>query len=130
MLKSMKGLLDVRDPRQWWTETIEALAARPLFAGRSTSALFRICRSFTGTLIDRALIAQAVVEDLTLVTTDKVSPDMPLNGFGCLDSIALPNSESTPKTSAHRPLQSTNGDTPEIESRITNRTQLSTVARF
>ncbi|MGH9638907.1 MAG: type II toxin-antitoxin system VapC family toxin [Bryobacteraceae bacterium] len=30
VLKAMKGALDVGDPRQWWTETLDALAAKPL----------------------------------------------------------------------------------------------------
>jgi PIN domain nuclease of toxin-antitoxin system len=30
IVKAMKGMLDVGDPRQWWTETLEALALFPL----------------------------------------------------------------------------------------------------
>ncbi len=49
----MKGKLDAGDPRAWWLEALEAIHLDPF---------------------DRALIAQAKAEQLTLMTTDSEIP--------------------------------------------------------
>jgi PIN domain nuclease of toxin-antitoxin system len=56
ILKSAKGNLDVGDPRAWWEIALGDFAA--------TVMPYR-------DPFDRALIAQATVEDLVLVTTDE-----------------------------------------------------------
>jgi PIN domain nuclease of toxin-antitoxin system len=70
VIKSMKGKLDVGDPRSWWTDALEQLGARvlPLHSGHvaEISSLARLHAD----PFDRALIAQATVENLTLITTD------------------------------------------------------------
>lgn len=78
MLKAMKGMLDVGDPRQWWRETLDALALRPLaYRPEHIAALYDLPR-FHEDPFDRALIAQAMVEDLALVTTDGA-----IRRYGC-----------------------------------------------
>ena len=74
MIKSMKGLLDVGDPRLWFDETIETLSLQPLLhRPEHVAALFPL-RPLHFDPFDRALIAQAIAEDLTLVTTDSIIP--------------------------------------------------------
>jgi PIN domain nuclease of toxin-antitoxin system len=78
-LKSMKGALKVGDPRTWWLNALEQLAAtqlalRPEHVTLNTSPVFMHCRRSIEILFDRVLIAQATVEDLTLVTTDGEIP--------------------------------------------------------
>jgi len=74
LLKSMKGWLEVGDPRVWWTETLDNLAAAPLVLRPAhLSAILRLDPIHQDPF-DRALIAQAIVEDLTLVTTDSEIP--------------------------------------------------------
>ena len=69
-LKSLKGKLNVGDPRNWWLETLEQLAATPL--PLRPNHITEICNlpPIHQDPFDRALIAQATVEDLTFVTTD------------------------------------------------------------
>jgi PIN domain nuclease of toxin-antitoxin system len=74
MIKSMKGALDVGDPRQWWTETLDALALFPLLYQPEHIAAIYHLPPIHRDPFDRALIAQATVEDLTLLTTDVVIP--------------------------------------------------------
>lgn len=70
MIKSCKGLLDVGDPRLWWTATQEALGLQPLFfLPEHISALHDLPLHHHDPF-DRALIAQATIEDLTFLTTD------------------------------------------------------------
>jgi PIN domain nuclease of toxin-antitoxin system len=70
LLKSMKGNLRVGDPRTWWHDALEQLAATPL-ALRSDH-LAEICTlpAIHKDPFDRVLIAQSAVEDLDLVTLD------------------------------------------------------------
>lgn len=71
-IKAMKGTLDVGDARQWWSETLEALALLPLpFRPEHVAAVHDLPPVHQDPF-DRAMIAQATVEDLTLVTTDGV----------------------------------------------------------
>ena len=74
IIKSMKGALDVGDPRQWWTETLEALALFPLLYEPGHIAAIYDLPPIHRDPFDRALIAQATVEDLTLLTTDRALP--------------------------------------------------------
>jgi len=70
MIKSMKGTLDVGDPRVWWFDALEQLAATPLvLRPEHVAALYRLPPIHKDPF-DRMLIAQAAVEGLALVTTD------------------------------------------------------------
>ena len=74
MIKSMKGTLDVGDPRQWFSLTVEDLALRPLlFRPEHIAAIYRLAPLHQDPF-DRALIAQAITENLTLLTTDATIP--------------------------------------------------------
>ena len=54
MIKSMKGLLDVGDPRLWFDETIEALSRQPLLHRPAhISALFGLPSLHQGPLRPR-----------------------------------------------------------------------------
>ena len=74
MLKAMKGTLEVGDPRQWWGETIETLGLRPLLDRPEHIAALSPLPPIHQDPFERALIAQATIEDLTLLTTDDVIP--------------------------------------------------------
>lgn len=74
MIKSMKGRLDVGDPRIWFDETIEALSLQPLLHRPEHVAMLFPLLPLHQDPFDRALIAQAIAEDLTLVTTDTIIP--------------------------------------------------------
>ena len=70
MLKSMKGKLDVGDPRTWWTDAVEQLAAGQLnLRTEHVAALYKLPAHHQDPF-DRILIAQAIAEGLTLITTD------------------------------------------------------------
>jgi PIN domain nuclease of toxin-antitoxin system len=70
MIKSMKGTLDVGDPRAWWFDALEQLAATPLvLRPEHVAAVYRLPPVHKDPF-DRMLIAQATVEGLALVTTD------------------------------------------------------------
>lgn len=72
VLKSGKGKLDVGDCRAWWVEALEKLAATQLpFRSDHVSELAQL-GPIPADPFDRALIAQATVEKLVLVTTDNV----------------------------------------------------------
>jgi PIN domain nuclease of toxin-antitoxin system len=71
VLKSMKRKLDVGDPRAWWPEALDQLGATPL--PLKPEHVSEIC-SLTpvhADPFDRALIAQAISENLVLVTRDE-----------------------------------------------------------
>jgi PIN domain nuclease of toxin-antitoxin system len=69
-IKSMKGKLDVGDPRQWWQEALEQLAATALPLRPDHVAAVHGLPPIHKDPFDRVLIAQAVAEKLTLVTSD------------------------------------------------------------
>lgn len=71
LLKSMKGLLDVGDPRDWWRDALEELAAVPLLLRPEHVAALHTLPPHHKDPFDRILIAQATVEDLSFVTSDK-----------------------------------------------------------
>jgi PIN domain nuclease of toxin-antitoxin system len=74
LLKSMKGNLKVGDPRTWWLEALEQLAAIPLALRPEHIAEVYTLPRIHKDPFDRVLIAQATAEDLELVTTDAEIP--------------------------------------------------------
>jgi PIN domain nuclease of toxin-antitoxin system len=74
VIKTMKGGLDVGNPRLWWTETLEALALQPLLLHPHHIAAVCDLPPIHQDPFDRALIAQAIEEDLTLLTMDRTIP--------------------------------------------------------
>ena len=70
MLKSMKGKLDVGDPRTWWFDALDQLAATPLPLRPEHIAGVHALPLIHKDPFDRMLIAQASVEKLALVTAD------------------------------------------------------------
>jgi len=71
MLKSMKGNLDVGDPRLWWQEALEQLNARVLaLRPEHIGAIYNLLPIHKDPF-DRMLIAQATVEGLALVSSDR-----------------------------------------------------------
>ena len=70
LLKSMKGTLRVGDPRSWWQDAIEQLAGTPLALRPDHVAEISTLPPIHKDPFDRVLIAQAVVEDVDLVTLD------------------------------------------------------------
>jgi PIN domain nuclease of toxin-antitoxin system len=71
MLKSMKGTLEVGDPRAWWFDALEQLAAMPLVLRPQHIAAIYGLPPIHKDPFDRVLIAQAAVEGLALVTVDE-----------------------------------------------------------
>ena len=74
LLKSMKGNLRVGDPRTWWHDALEQLAATPLALRPDHLAEICTLPAIHKDPFDRALIAQAAVEDLEFVTLDTEIP--------------------------------------------------------
>jgi PIN domain nuclease of toxin-antitoxin system len=70
VLKSMKGALDVGDPRLWWMDALEQLAATPLVLQPRHIAGVCGLPPIHKDPFDRVLIAQAMAEGLTLVSRD------------------------------------------------------------
>jgi PIN domain nuclease of toxin-antitoxin system len=70
ILKSASGKLDVGDPRVWWETALADFAATALPLRSSHVTEIHHLAAIHRDPFDRALIAQATVEDLTLVTTD------------------------------------------------------------
>ena len=71
MLKTMKGMLDVEDPRSWWRDALEQLAATAIvIRAEHIAALFGLPPIHKDPF-DRMLIAQASVEELTLLSSDR-----------------------------------------------------------
>ena len=70
MLKIMKGTLDVGDPRMWWHEALEQLAATSLILRPQHIAGLYALPPIHKDPFDRMLIAQAVAEGLTLVSSN------------------------------------------------------------
>ncbi|MGA2251850.1 type II toxin-antitoxin system VapC family toxin [Terracidiphilus sp.] len=71
MIKTMKGAMDIGNPRTWWVDTLDQLtAAQLLLRPQHISALHSLPPHHKDPF-DRILIAQAIAEDLTLISTDK-----------------------------------------------------------
>ncbi|MGH9598885.1 MAG: type II toxin-antitoxin system VapC family toxin [Terracidiphilus sp.] len=69
-IKSMKGRIDVGDPRIWWTEALDKLVATPLLLRpEHVDALLKLPPVHKDPF-DRILIAQAMAEGLVLVSMD------------------------------------------------------------
>ena len=74
MIKSMNGMLQVGDPRQWWQETLDALSLVPLLWRPEHVAELYGLPPIHRDPFDRAMIAQAIAEDLVLLTRDTEIP--------------------------------------------------------
>jgi PIN domain nuclease of toxin-antitoxin system len=72
LFESMKGNLDVGDPRNWWRDAPEQLAAVPLVLRAERVGGVLDLPAVRRDPFDRMLIAQAIAEDLQLITTDAV----------------------------------------------------------
>jgi PIN domain nuclease of toxin-antitoxin system len=70
MLKSMKGTLDVGDPRGWWRDALDELAATPLLLLPQHVVAVYALPPIHKDPFDRILVAQATVEGLALVSID------------------------------------------------------------
>lgn len=70
VLKSMKGRLKVGDPLSWWSEALRQMAATPLILRPEHVAEVCTLPPIHQDPFDRVLIAQAKVEECTLLTTD------------------------------------------------------------
>lgn len=81
MIKSMKGMLDVGDPRLWFGLTLEALDLRPLLYRPEHIAILFTLPPLHQDPFDRALIAQATAEKLALLTTDAMIPSYASDHF-------------------------------------------------
>jgi len=74
VLKAVKGKLDVGNPRVWWETALADLAATAMPLRPAHIAAIFDLPAVHQDPFDRALIAQATVENLTLVTTDGEIP--------------------------------------------------------
>ncbi len=74
VIKTAAGKLEVGDPRLWWSEAIENLAARILPVRPEHVAALSELPLIHKDPFDRMLIAQAIAADLVLVTTDREIP--------------------------------------------------------
>jgi PIN domain nuclease of toxin-antitoxin system len=74
LLKSMKGSLQVGDPHAWWRDALDQLAATPLPLRPDHMSEVYTLPPHHKDPFDRILIAQAIAEDLALVTTDGEIP--------------------------------------------------------
>ncbi len=74
LLKSMKGVLKIGEPRAWWPDALEQLAATPLVLRPEHVAEISGLPPIHRDPFDRILIAQATAEGLSLVTTDREIP--------------------------------------------------------
>jgi PIN domain nuclease of toxin-antitoxin system len=70
MLKSMKGTLELDDPRTWWLDALDELVASPLTLGPHHVTEIYALPPLHKDPFDRMLIAQASAEGFTLVTSD------------------------------------------------------------
>jgi PIN domain nuclease of toxin-antitoxin system len=74
VIKVMKGTLQVGDPRAWWHDALEQLAATPLPLRPEHVAELYSLPPLHKDPFDRILIAQALAGGLTLVTLDSEMP--------------------------------------------------------
>ena len=73
-IKSAKGKLVVGAPREWWYKTITDLDANVLLLRPEHVSVVADLPPIHQDPFDRALIAQATVEDLVLITSDRTIP--------------------------------------------------------
>ncbi len=69
-IKSMKGNLNVGDPRIWWLDALDEFAATPLLLRPQHIGGIQALPPIHKDPFDRVLIAQAIAEDLALVSAD------------------------------------------------------------
>jgi len=81
LLKTMKGALDVGEPRTWWLDALEQLAATPRVLRPEHVSEVSSLPPIHKDPFDRMMIAQAMVEDLTLLTTDDEIPQYSSSRF-------------------------------------------------
>lgn len=74
MLKSMKGTLRIGDPRAWWRDALEQLAATALPIRAEHIAGIYDLPPIHRDPFDRLLLAQAIAEEMVLVTGDSEMP--------------------------------------------------------
>jgi PIN domain nuclease of toxin-antitoxin system len=74
VVKTAIGKLDVGEPRLWWSDAVENLAARILPVRPEHVAALYDLPPVHKDPFDRMLIAQAISEGLVLVTTDREIP--------------------------------------------------------
>jgi PIN domain nuclease of toxin-antitoxin system len=67
----MKGLLEVDDLRTWWSDALEQLGATPLPLRPEHVTELQTLPPIHKDPFDRMLIAQAALEGLTLLTSDR-----------------------------------------------------------
>ena len=73
VLKSSRGkLVDVGDPRVWWETALSDFAATAMSLRSHHIAAICGLAPLHQDPFDRALVAQAIAEDLALVTTDRM----------------------------------------------------------
>lgn len=72
LLKSMKGSLDVGDPRVWWRDALAQLAASPLLLRAEHLDKVYSLPPLHKDPFDRVLIAQAITEGLPFVSSDAI----------------------------------------------------------
>ena len=72
VLKSMKGKLDVGEPRVWWADALRQLAATPLPLRPGHVDHLVELAAVHADPFDRILMAQALAEGLDLVRSDGV----------------------------------------------------------
>lgn len=72
VIKSAKGNLDVGNPRLWWAEALDRLGARKLALEPAHIAALQELPPIHADPFDRALLAQAMAEGMTLLTSDGV----------------------------------------------------------
>lgn len=70
VLKSMKGTLDVPDPRLWWEDALDRLTATPLLLRPEHISGVYTLPPHHKDPFDHVLIAQAIAEGLSIVTSD------------------------------------------------------------
>jgi len=70
VLKSKKGTLEVGDPRVWWSDALEQLAATPLVIRPQHIGRLYDLPPIHKDPFDRMLVAQASVEGLVLISAD------------------------------------------------------------
>jgi PIN domain nuclease of toxin-antitoxin system len=74
VLKSMKGKLDVGDPRSWWIDALDKLGATSLPLRPAHIAAVQDLKPIHQDPFDRVLIAQASIENMVFATLDSEIP--------------------------------------------------------
>ena len=71
VLKNAKGALGIDDPREWWQDALERLAATPLVLRAEHISALASLPAHHKDPYDRVLIAHATAEKLALITSDR-----------------------------------------------------------